>query len=146
MSKIGKPRSSKGLATFCARIAQDKISHDVLMLDMSEIETAPAEYFVVCTCESTVQVQALINEVHKKCTLFGIDKPGREGPDVGNWVIMDFFDVVLHIMLPEIRSFYKLEKLWSDSKFMTVTDDGKTRSFKPENLHSIYNPPIEEII
>ncbi len=116
------------------------------MLDMSEIETAPAEYFVVCTCESTVQVQALINEVHKKCTLFGIDKPGREGPDVGNWVIMDFFDVVLHIMLPEIRSFYKLEKLWSDSKFMTVTDDGKTRSFKPENLHSIYNPPIEEII
>ena len=146
MSKIGKPRSSKGLATFCARIAQDKISHDVLMLDMSEIETAPAEYFVVCTCESTVQVQALINEVHRKCTLFGIDKPNREGHDVGNWVIMDFFDVVLHIMLPEIRSFYKLEKLWSDAKFMTVTDDGKTRSFKPENLDSIYNPPIEEII
>lgn len=129
MVKIGKPKTAKGLATFCARVSLEKIAEDILILDLKKIDTAPTDYFVICTCKSDTQMWALTESIIEKCRELGIEKPKVEGLTGAFWVLLDFFDVVMHIMLPEARNFYQLEKLWGDAKFYSVDDDGKVKTF-----------------
>ncbi len=138
MTKIGKPRSAKGLATFCARIAGEKLASKIIILDLTSIETAPADYFVVCDCTVDVQVKALSDEIMRRCTKFSLQKPKIEGYDTGDWVLLDFFDVVLHIMRKEIRDFYKIEKLWGDAKFLQIDNLGAARSVKHDEILENY--------
>lgn len=130
MIKVGKPKTTKGLATFCARVSLEKIAEDILILDLKKIDTAPSDYFVICTCNSDTQMWALTESIVEKCKEFGIDKPKVEGLAGSYWVLLDFFDVVMHIMLPEARNFYQLEKLWGDAKFYCIDDEGKVKAFK----------------
>lgn len=125
MIKIGKPKTTKGLAIFCAKIAVDKIAEDVLILDLTKIESAPTDFFVICSCNSDTQIWALTESINQKCKEFGIEKPKVEGLTGSYWVLLDFFDVVMHIMLPEARNFYQLEKLWGDAKFYALDEEGK---------------------
>ncbi|MFC2131565.1 ribosome silencing factor [Bacteroidota bacterium] len=134
MVKIGRPRTTKGLAAFCGKIAQEKLADKILILDLSAIETAPADYFVICTCESDIQLKSLADRLSRKCKELKMDKPRIEGLAGGYWVLMDFFDVVMHIMLPDARNFYQLEKLWGDAKFMRMDDQGKLISFNSKNF------------
>ena len=130
MQKTGKPRTTKGLATFCGRVAVDKIAENVQILDMTNIDSAPTDFFVICTCNSDTQMWALTESIKEKCKEFGMDKPKVEGLTGSYWVLLDFFDVVMHIMLPEARNFYQLEKLWGDAKFYSMDEEGKVKSFK----------------
>ncbi|MFH1051713.1 MAG: ribosome silencing factor [bacterium] len=130
MQKIGKPRTTKGLAAFCGKIAVEKLATNVLILDLTAIDSAPTDYFVICTSNSEMQSKAITDEVNQKCRDMGIDKPRAEGLTTSYWVLLDFFDVVMHIMLPEARNFYQLEKLWGDAKFYTVTGEGKLKTYK----------------
>ena len=130
MQKIVKPRSTKGLATFCGRVAVDKMAENVIILDMTNIDSAPADYFVICTCNSESQMRAITEAINLKCREFNFERPKVEGLTASYWVLLDFFDVVMHIMLPEARNFYQLEKLWGDSKFFSVDEDGKLKVYK----------------
>ena len=123
--KFGKPRSTKGLATLCARIADSKIADDILILDLNKIDPSPADFFVMCTCNSDVQARALVNEVEAVCKVVGVQKPRIEGYENAEWVLLDFFDVIMHIMMPQARDYYKLEKLWGDAKFYRLAAGGK---------------------
>jgi len=137
LSKIGKPRSTKGLAVFCARIAEEKIAESIILMNLSGIESAPTEYFVICTCETDIQSRALVDAIERKCKEVGIKRPRVEGLETANWVLLDFFDVVMHIMLSDSRDYYKLEKLWGDAQFLNLTTDGKTRVLKQENIYEL---------
>ena len=130
MSKIGKPKSTKGLAAFCGKVANDKLAKDILILDLTSIDSAPTDYFVICSCDSEVQVKAVTDSVIEKCKELGLEKPRAEGLTASYWVLLDFFDVVMHIMLNEARNFYQLEKLWGDAKFFSVDDDGRPKAYK----------------
>jgi ribosome-associated protein len=134
LSKIGKPRSSKGLAVFCARIAEGKLAHDTIILNLTNIETSPSDFFVLCTCDSDVQMKAVANDILRQCKDTGIDKPGIEGLDGGFWILLDFFDVVMHIMIKDARKFYKLEKLWGDAKFLKLNEEGKPVTLTPAEI------------
>jgi ribosome-associated protein len=134
LAKIGKPKTSKGLAVLCAKIAQEKIAEKIVVMDLTKIESAPADYFVMCTCNSDVQVRALTDSLLEKCREFDMKKPAFEGLTVGYWVLVDFFDVVMHIMLKEARSFYQLEKLWGDAKFLAPDEDGKLKAVNRKDL------------
>ncbi|ROL58121.1 ribosome silencing factor [Bacteroidetes/Chlorobi group bacterium ChocPot_Mid] len=129
MVKKGKPKTTKGLATFCARVCIEKLAENVHILDLRKIDTAPSDYFVICTCNSDTQMWALSESIIEKCRELGIEKPKVEGLAGSYWVLLDFFDVVMHIMLPEARNFYQLEKLWGDAKFYSVDDDGKVKTY-----------------
>lgn len=137
MAKIAKPRSSKGLATFCARIAEDKIARDILILNLSKIEVAPSDFFVLCTCDSDVQVSAIVDAIMRQCKNAGISRPRAEGLEGNFWVLLDFFDVVVHIMQKDAREYYKLEKLWGDAQFYKLDDELKPKKIDNTELKQI---------
>ena len=101
--KIGRPRSTKGLAVFCAKLADDKLARDIILLNLTQIETAPTDYFVICTCDSEIQVEAVVSSIDRKCRELGLKHSRIEGLDSKQWVLLDFFDVVMHVMLKDSR-------------------------------------------
>lgn len=116
-------RSSKELAEFCAQSAQAKNAEDILVLDLKDVDSAPANFFAICSCESEAQIKAIFEDVYYRTKDVG-EKSKSEGTDFMQWVLIDFFDVVFHIMLKPKRDFYKIEKLWSDAAFSGLDDSG----------------------
>ncbi len=135
MAKIGKPETTKELSQFCAKIAQDKIAKGLLILDLTKIETAPADYFVICTAESDAQVKAIVEETQMRIKKFDLQKPSVEGFEGAYWVLIDFFDVVFHIMTEKSRNYYRLEKLWGDADFFEMTEEGELKKFDAKKLY-----------
>ncbi len=123
-----KPRSTKGRAVLCARLAQEKLAHDILILDLSEIETPPADFFVIVTVDSEAQIKAVTDSIEDTLKAMGFGYPNHEGKGTSTWVILDYFDVVVHVMLGSAREFYKLERLWGDAKAYTLTPSGAARA------------------
>ncbi|MES2765517.1 MAG: ribosome silencing factor [Bacteroidota bacterium] len=140
MPALRKPRSSKGLATFIARVAQGKQAEDILILDLSKIDSAPSDYFVICTCQSEPQVRAVAESVDAACREIGLRSPKTEGWDTLQWIIVDYFDVVVHVFNKEAREFYKLDRVWGDAKFAKLEEDGTLTTVKsPKVLKSEAN-------
>lgn len=86
--------------------------HDIQVLDVRKLTTV-ADYMVIASGASNRQVKALANEVIEECKAAGYRALGMEGESYGEWVLVDMGDVVAHIMLPQVRAFYNLEKLWN---------------------------------
>jgi ribosome-associated protein len=110
----GKPLESKDKALEAARAALDKKAKDVLILDLNSLTTI-AEYFVICSGESTTQIKAITELIKEKFDEAGIKPLGIEGLNYSHWVLMDYGDVIIHIFEEETRTFYELEKLWIDA-------------------------------
>ncbi len=129
MLKIGKPRTIEGLARFCAKIANEKKAENILILDLTKTSVAPAEFFVICSCETTNHMQSLAYAILDKCNELKLEKPRIEGNEYSSWFLLDFFYVIVHIMVKGAREYYQLEKLWSDSKFIKY-ENGKFHTIK----------------
>lgn len=125
---ITKPRSTKGRAVLCARLAQEKLAHEILILDLNDIESSPADFFVIATVDSAAQLRAVAESIEVTLKHMGFGFPRLEGKGESSWVILDYFDVVVHLMLTEAREFYKLERLWGDAPAMTLTESGATKA------------------
>ncbi|HRK03820.1 MAG TPA: ribosome silencing factor [Chlorobiota bacterium] len=128
MASYAKPRTSKGRAVLCGRIAQDKLAHDILLLDLSDIEMSPADFFVICTVDSEAQMKAVVDAIDATVKHLGMGIPRTDGRAKSTWVVLDYFDIVIHVMLPAAREFYKLERLWGDAKAYTLTPAGAAKS------------------
>lgn len=120
-----KEYSSKKLAEFCAELANEKLSKDILVMNLKKIDTAPTDYFVLCTCDSEPQLFSTLKHFERKSKEAGLGRVKVEGGANSDWILIDYFDVVVHLMLPEPREFYKLEKLWSDAEFYSFDEDEK---------------------
>ncbi|OGU60918.1 MAG: ribosome silencing factor [Ignavibacteria bacterium GWF2_33_9] len=136
-----KPRSSKTLAINIAKIASEKLASTILILELKNVESAPADYFVICSTHSQPQTKSVFDEIYYQIKNLGITLPKIEGLDSLDWILLDYFDVVVHVMTEEARNFYKLEKLWSDAKFFTLDEENKPISFKRENLKKMFSAP-----
>lgn len=130
-TRIMHPRTAKSRATVCAIAAEDKLGNDVVVLDMKSLDSAPSDYFVIVTCGSEAHVRAVADSVLRKCKSAGMGTGRTEGMESLNWVVIDYFDVVVHIMLEEIRNFYKIERLWGDAVTCVIGDKGVLVKFKP---------------
>lgn len=95
---------------------------DLKILDLREL-TAIADYFVICSADSDIQVKALADNVNKELSKRGIKCYHKEGFQALNWVILDYFDVVVHIFHKDARYYYNLEKLWGDAPVKQIDDD-----------------------
>jgi ribosome-associated protein len=106
---------SKKLALLCRELAENKKAENVLVLDVRKISTV-TDYFVVATGTSEPHLRAVEGEVldqlHKE---HGIKPQHTEGSAQTNWVVADFFDVIVHLMKPDVRARYDLEGLWGDA-------------------------------
>lgn len=85
--------------------------------------TAIADYFVICTGESTTQVKAISEFVEQEFSSQGIRPLGVEGTDYSHWILIDFGDVIVHVFERETREYYGLEKLWMDAKILEADED-----------------------
>lgn len=126
---VKKPRTVKGFATLCAQLAAEKLAENIQILDLTKVESAPADYFVLCTCQSDTQVRAVASIVEQGGKEAGGGIPRSEGWD-SQWIIIDFFDVVIHVMHHEARDFYKLEKMWSDAEFSILNEKSNVVALK----------------
>jgi ribosome-associated protein len=90
---------------------EDKKAKDIQILDVSKISTI-ADFMVVATGNTARQVIALAQHVIEKAKQRGHRYFGEEGADVGEWVLVDLGDIIVHVMQPETRDFYQLEKFW----------------------------------
>ncbi|MBN2319369.1 MAG: ribosome silencing factor [Acidobacteria bacterium] len=97
------------------KAADDKKAYDLLALDISGIASF-ASYFLFCTGDSSRQMQAIADEIEKQLKITGIHSSHIEGYQNSEWILMDYFDLVIHIFSKEARAFYDLERLWRDGK------------------------------
>jgi len=87
------------------------------MLDMQGVSLL-ADYFVLCTAESTPQFRAIVEEVQKRAKAAGGRCLHVEGEPESGWILLDYGSVVVHIFDPELRAYYNLEELWKDARLV----------------------------
>lgn len=111
-------RSSKIFKTIIKAI-QDKKGENVVSLDLRKIHEAVADFFIICQASSTTQVKAIADAVEAEVKAELGEGPYRhEGQQAAQWILIDFVNVVVHVMQPETRKFYRLEEMWSDAPMM----------------------------
>jgi ribosome-associated protein len=95
---------------------QEKKGNEIVRLDLRNIHSSVADYFVVCHAESSTQVKAIANSVeHEVFKASNINPYRVEGLQHGEWIILDYIDVVVHIFKTDKREYYGIEELWGDA-------------------------------
>ena len=101
--------------------ARDKKAFDIRVLVLQDSD-AFTDYFVVCSAQSVRQVRAVVDEIGKQLRTMQNRPSHLEGYDHGEWVLMDFFNFVVHVFIPETRRFYDLERLWGSAVTIEVPE------------------------
>ncbi len=103
---------------------QEKKAKNIVSLDLNNIPNAVTHYFVICNAPSKTQVDAIyenvLEQVKKNC---GVSPVHREGVSNSEWILLDYFDVVVHVFQDDTRLFYKLEDLWADAPRIDYKSD-----------------------
>ena len=110
---------SEVLAKLAAQAIDNKKGLDTVIIDLRGVQSAPANYFVICSGNVPSHVSAICDgvfETIKKAT--GYNPHKIEGYENAEWILMDYFDVVVHIFLKDKRDHYRLEQLWADGKIV----------------------------
>lgn len=96
---------------------QDIKGKDIVKLDLRDLHEAPADFFIICNGESNTQMRAIAGNVSKRLKYEASWIPAnKEGQESDTWILVDYFNTIVHIFHPEAREFYELEELWSDAK------------------------------
>lgn len=106
---------------------EDLKAGDIKVLDVRGLSNV-TDLMVIASGNSDRQVKALANNVIEEAKQKGHPPIGVEGEQVGEWALVDLGDVVVHIMLPTVRDFYNLEKLWSDAGQLEVADPARAKA------------------
>jgi len=97
---------------------QDIKGKNIVKLDLRELDDAPTNFFIICEGDSNTQVKAISDNIRKRLKIEADSRPTHvEGASNALWILMDYFDVVVHVFYKETRKFYELEELWSDAIF-----------------------------
>lgn len=110
------------LADRIADLAIDKKGFDIKILDLQGISSV-TDFFVIISGDASVQVDAIASWIEDELKKQGVRPSSREGLKGGRWVLIDYFDVVVHVFHQPVREFYALEKLWGDAPVKEVTLD-----------------------
>ena len=121
---LQKAIKSNQLADIIGKLSLTKNAENVLSIDVRKVSSS-TDYFIICSAETGLQVQAIANAVRKGTPT----KPWHiEGLANQNWVLLDYVDVVLHVFKTQTREFYSLEKLWADAPTVEITDEPQKHS------------------
>jgi ribosome-associated protein len=108
-------RNSKIFKTIIDAI-QEKKGENIISLDLRKIPEAVADFFIVCEANNPTLLKAIADEVEHEVKERCSEAPYKhEGKQAQQWILIDYVNVVVHIMLPEPRKFYRLEEMWSDA-------------------------------
>lgn len=116
MSKEEKDDDSKILCDAIVEGMQENKAQDIVILDLREIQSAVCDYFVICSGESSTQVDGISSTVMRHTRKELSEKPWSvEGKNTSEWILLDYVSVVAHIFYRETREFFDLEDLWADA-------------------------------
>ena len=108
-------KNSKIIKTIIAAIREKK-GENIISLDLLKINEAVADFFIICEAGNQPQIRAISDNVEDKVKELCSENPyHHEGYNNLQWVLIDYVNVVVHVMLPESRKFYRLEEMWSDA-------------------------------
>lgn len=118
------PTPGRQLARIAVEAALDKRARDVTVMDLRGI-SGEVDYFVIATGESDLQIRAIVDGVVDAIREQAGERPvARDGqPGTSRWIVLDYFDLAVHVFDPELRAHYDLERLWGDAPTETVSDD-----------------------
>ena len=121
---------AKGLTTAqrqqlasCYAAASEKKAEEISVLDLRGI-TGIADFFIICSGSSDRQVRAISDNVEEKFRELGVKGYHIEGKQTGNWVLMDYHDIVVHVFHQTARAFYALDGMWGDAKRVSPSELG----------------------
>lgn len=113
------PMDAKTLALLCREFADNRKAEDIVVLDVHDLSSI-TDYFVVCTGTSEPHLRAIADEILTKLDQeHGIEPRARDGGMASGWLVLDFFDVIVHVMHRDSRKRYDLEALWGDAPKVT---------------------------
>lgn len=102
---------------------RDKKGKNIVQLDLRNLEDAPADFFIICEGDSNVHVKAISDSIYKRVKEELHSMPSHmEGSSNARWILMDYFNTVVHVFYPETRHFYEIEHLWSDADVTEYED------------------------
>ncbi len=106
---------SRKLALRCRALADSKKAEDLIVLDLRKLSTV-TDYFVIASGTSEPHLRAVVDEIVDTIQKeYSLKPSGTDGAWQTNWVVLDYFDVMVHVMHPEVREHYNLEQLWGDA-------------------------------
>jgi ribosome-associated protein len=102
---------------------REKKGQRIVKIDLKEVKNTICDYFIICEGESNTQVNALADNIDKQTFLSLKNVPHHvEGRENAQWILLDYFSVIVHVFQKEQRGFYKLEDLWSDGKLEVIPE------------------------
>ncbi|OZC03010.1 ribosome silencing factor [Rubricoccus marinus] len=126
-SKREGPTLGRDLARIAIEAALDKKAVDVTVMDLRGI-SGEVDYFVIATGESDLQIKAVTEGIVMAIREQANERPAHREGQAGSssWIVLDYFDLAVHIFTPEAREHYDLERLWGDAPSETVAEDAET--------------------
>ncbi len=112
---------SRDKALLCVRFALEKKAYDLVLMEVGPL-TSLAEYFLICTGRSDTQVQAITQSIEENLARQSIRPLSIEGHRRGQWVVIDYGDVVIHVFCEPVRQFYDLERLWARAPHVALPE------------------------
>lgn len=112
---------SKELVKIAYNALDDKKGHNIKIIDINEV-TSMGDYFIIADGSNRNQVQALCDNVEEYMHKAGAKLKNREGYANGGWILLDYYDIIIHIFVEEERSFYDLEHIWRDGNIISIGD------------------------
>lgn len=116
---------SKALATLLVAEAEAKQATDVNLIYVGNISDF-ADYFLICTANSPLQIQAIVDACELCANRGGVLLQHKDGVESSGWVLLDFSNVVVHIFLPDQRAYYGLDQLWANGVILRKESSGAT--------------------
>ena len=99
-------------------VIQDAKGKEIISLDLRKIESAICKYFIICTGTSSIHVKSIENKIKKTISQNLGEKPwNTEGNNISEWILIDYYDIIVHVFQEKTRRFYNLEDFWGDAKF-----------------------------
>lgn len=100
---------------------QEKKGKNITIIDLKGISGVICDFFVICEGSSSTQVKAVADSIERVVKKDTNESPIRvQGQQLAEWIAIDYGDIIVHVFLPEIRSFYNIDNLWSDAKITTI--------------------------
>jgi len=121
MGKKIKEQTDDLLIDVIVEAIQDKKGEQIVKIDLRDIKSTLCDYFIICQGESNTKVNSLADNIEKQTYLKLNTQPHHiEGRSNSQWILLDFFSVIVHVFQGEYREFYKLEDLWCDGKIEII--------------------------
>jgi ribosome-associated protein len=117
-SVVRLTRSSRIFKTIIHAI-EEKKGEQIVSLDLRKIPEAVADFFIICQATNTTQLKAIADSIDKEVKEKCLERPFKhEGRQAQQWILIDYVNIVVHVMMPDPRKFYQLEEMWSDGPMM----------------------------